>query len=204
MNEDSYYRSGQSTLSSAELRLLDVIFDGNAPTRLLRDNVFATQWALPSHGLNDDELDAAYFNLEKLGCVNRLESKRGPCLSITERGGKIWEVEREPEWSRYCSARQSASLKDCAIDSVCAVSPSIRDEYIKSAIFQPIRLKTVAISDPPLLTWKLFERIYVGLASYTEEQQSTESFMEFSEHLRRVEEVRTWWSNVRQLQRFKG
>lgn len=200
---NSYYRTHHSTLSSAELRILDVVFDGAAPRRLLRDSVFFNQWALPSHGLNDDELDTVYFDLEKRGYVNRLESTKGPILSITECGAKAWEIEREPVWSKYCSIRQSARLKNCAILSVCAVSQSTRDDFIESAIFQPIRLKTATISDPSLLKWKSFDRIYVGLASYVEEQQNPEGFIEYSQHLSRVEETRTWWSSVRQLQKFQ-
>ncbi|MEX0702609.1 MAG: hypothetical protein WD069_10985 [Planctomycetales bacterium] len=49
-------RTNATTLTDDELLLLDVLFDGGAPSRLLRRESFAVQWNRESHDLDDDRL----------------------------------------------------------------------------------------------------------------------------------------------------
>jgi DNA-binding MarR family transcriptional regulator len=99
-------RSGRTPLSDAELYLFDALFDVIDRLGALRREEFAARNLPYTHDLDPAALDRAVRGLEQAGLVRlRPASRRpelGPWVQLTAAGGKLWELEREPDWAHFC------------------------------------------------------------------------------------------------------
>ncbi len=100
-------RTGRSPLTDAELYLFDALFDKEDRVGSLRREQFGAFHNLPyTHDLDAAALSAAVARLEQAGLVRfRPTSRRpdlGPWVRLTPAGGRLWELERNPDWSRFC------------------------------------------------------------------------------------------------------
>jgi len=100
-------RTGQTPLTDAELYLFDALFEVTDRVGSLRREGFATLNLPYTHGLDAPELDALVLKLEEAGFVRLRRAKRRPDLgawvTLTPAGGRLWQLERVPDWARFCS-----------------------------------------------------------------------------------------------------
>jgi hypothetical protein len=203
------HRTGETWLSDDQLVLLDALFKGyKTAVRLLQRSSFNAQWALGyAHELDDTALKS---NIRLL-CENGVLALKNDCdetrLQITCKGGELWSCERRPVWERYCTDRYKTTLRGRTLMSVRAISPQMRDEFLDLCPQRPARRKTAVFGGYTLIHWRPATRIYVGVATYEEPCEWTpEEFTEWAEqerqHLTTVEQKRSWWRTIRELQRF--
>jgi hypothetical protein len=203
------YRTGETWLSDDQLVLLDALFKGyKTAVRLLRRSSFNAQWALGyAHELDDTALKS---NIRLL-CEHGVLAIKHDCdetrLQITCEGGELWSRERCPVWERYCTDRYKTTLRGRTLMSVRAISPQMRDEFLDLCPQRPARCKTAVLGSCTLIHWRPATPIYVGVATYEEPCEWTpEEFTEWAEqerqHLTTVEQNRSWWRTIRELQRF--
>jgi DNA-binding MarR family transcriptional regulator len=103
MEGDPPRRTGKTTLSDDELILLDALFE--YPTR--RDSMKKEdmlQRHLPyEHGLEGDALEQTIRRLEEEKIVQTVPGESGGAyLELTEKGVRLWEEERAPDWNSFC------------------------------------------------------------------------------------------------------
>lgn len=202
------YRTNTTWLTDADLILLDVLFDGGATFCCLRHESFRRQWNVAySHNLADTELRR---RLEWLceHCVLQTECHEGrEFFHMSETGGELWSQERCPSWDRYCTERYKTTSRGRTLMSVAAVSPQIRDDFLRLWPPYPARSRTATIRDHGLIGWRRFAQLHVGLATYRDERQWTpEEYAVCVERgrdrLAAIECDRSWWRSVAELQKF--
>jgi hypothetical protein len=99
-------RTGQTALSNDALYLFDALFDSTQRLGALRREEFA-DFNLPyTHELDPPALNALVLRLAGDGLLRLRRSRRRPDLgawiTLTPAGGRLWELEREPQWLRFC------------------------------------------------------------------------------------------------------
>jgi hypothetical protein len=102
------HRTGVTSLTDAELIILDIAALRIASRQQYRDETFVEMWDYPSHGLDDETLGQTLDRFTVQGIMtdepffNRYYRRRDdPTIRLTELGGAFWESERRPNWMRY-------------------------------------------------------------------------------------------------------
>jgi hypothetical protein len=169
-------RTCSTGLTGDELLLFDFLFDKSLSFQHLRmENYSLHMNCQYSHGLSDDELKITLNSLidrgllrSRIGKVLRKGARAyedGNLYTITEAGGRLWELERLADWDRFVVSTEralSASLRG-VIRIVCR--SELVGRLCLGAMFAsgsvspigPIRARTVW--DAKLLPWKVFERV---------------------------------------------
>jgi hypothetical protein len=198
-------RTHATSLSDDELILLDVIFDGPAPLRMLRQSMFWDYWNRQPHNLDDHQLrDTLDLFCEARILVSELFTWRNetrPCYGLTPHGGELWESERTPVWDRYATDRYLCGPESSGRQtmSICALSANIRDDFWqiggKTGMWSSDvgRVRFWQISRHVLIPWKSFPRIFVAIAKIRECHECDWALYETR---------RTWWRTVEELQKF--
>jgi hypothetical protein len=199
-------RTGVTSLSDDELILLDVLFGGFAPLRLLRRSTFVDQWACPSHSLGDEELADTVNRFCETGILasepfpseaNVHHISFGP----TAHGGALWEAERTPIWDRYACESYGGRTDSAGRDTVriYALSASVRDDCWRIGgevgmwSSDVRRVRFVQIPKYPLIHWKEFPQTYVAVGKIRDRLDCDWSAYDAR---------RTWWRDVEELQKF--
>lgn len=167
------FRSNSTWLDDVDLVLLDALFDCRTAFWLLRSEIFRSHWNLGySHNLTDEQLRARLRNLVGRGVVAAEYPPHGTVLRMTPTGGSLWSRERCPKSERYCRERYSETRGGRELMSVVAVSPQVRDDFLRLWSECPtrdsVRRRSTSIRDINnlrLLEWKPFECYHVGLAT---------------------------------------
>ena len=211
------FRSNSTWLDDVDLILLDALFDHRASFRLLRRVVFRSQWNLGySHDLTDEQLRIRIQNLVDREVLLAEHRPQGSVLAMTPQGGGLWSDERCPDWKRFCSERYTETSCGRELMSVVAVSSEIRDEFLRLWTECPhrhsVRRRATSIRNVrnfDLVPWNSFDCYHVGLATY--QVQKASSVDEYrshrvlqQRHIHRLEQERSWWRTVAELQRFVG
>jgi hypothetical protein len=154
-------RTGATDLSDAELLLFDFLFRWYVPRRALTSDLYSFHMnCCYSHGLPDRELDDVLESLVARNLVRAKASDGSPELSYTlsSDGGRLWELERRPDWGTYIDARQ-----DCEgiRQSVLALDETIARQYVgglfASCLLAPSgKLRVKRIRHCSLLPWRIF------------------------------------------------
>lgn len=208
---DSLYRTDATTLSEDELPILDVMFGSSVTCPMLRKSRFASQFNSRSHSLDDAALGATLSRMRRSGLIQltgfRFRGHRR--LAITPKGGETWTAERCPVWDRYCTERYPAVIRGRTIMSVSAVSGLIRDDFLWLWPPVPARCERAAIRDIGLIDWHPFRILHVGLSAFQTPAAEDLSYQAnrrwdayLLQHVQYVEQHRTWWRCVRELQKF--
>jgi len=202
------YRTNMTWLSEDDLIILDVMFDGGVPFRLLRQENFQDQWNLTySHNLADDELRWRLRRLCEQDVIGTERYENDMFFCMTSIGGDLWSQERCPVWERFCSDRYRTTSQDRTMMSVVAVSAKIRDDFLGLWPMYPSRRRTATIGDYGVIPWRSFHQLHVGVATYVEEHEWSRDEFEVwihrdREHETLLERERSWWRDVSELQRF--
>jgi len=162
------HRTHSTDLSNDELLILDLLFDLHTTAPMLRRCNIVPQFNSEPHGLSDTELRITLDRFMRDGITTFTDHEWNGhrYIALTEHGGQLWEQERCPIWNRYCTDRYKTTSRDRTLLSVVAVSPSIRDDFLRLWPEYPARRKKRTISDYGLISWRAFPELHVGLATY--------------------------------------
>ena len=202
-------RTHATNLTDDELQLLDVMFNVAVTPPMLRRSNFKPQFNLTPHSIDDASLDLTLSRFAEGGIIQTLNDRlSGPrYIALTRKGGELWSSERCPIWERFCSTRETGSIPERAFISIAAATPEIRDDFLRLSFPSPIRLKRTEIQDIGFVPWKLFNRLYVGVACVHEPQKIAPELIEHwhrsrYEHMMMIETKRTWWRTAQELHKF--
>lgn len=202
------FRTKATSLTDNELFLLDVLFESGAFARMLRRRGFQEQWNSPSHTLSDVEVKETIKRWKREGVLSVERHPLGPYVKLTPKGGKIWEEERCPDWKRFCKDRYPSSRDGRPIVLVKCVSKEICHDFLRVSLEKPLQIKTKTVKDRGLINWRTFDKLYVGIAFFDDElfEENSLDFetrqVRLRSYLNNVEENRTWWRTVFELQKF--
>jgi hypothetical protein len=214
---DQPYRTGTTSLTSDQLVLLDALFDKNMSPRLLSKDGFLLQFNLGyAHSLEDAALERSIESMCEDGILERFSSHLGiESIRVTRRGGELWSQERCPVWDRYCMDSYRDTLRGRTMMTVVAVSVEVRDHFLALWPEGPARRKKATLPDcRQQISWHPFDQVYVGVAIYDEPcaipcedpEENNRRFKLVSERdaerWEMLEDERSWWRCVRELQRF--
>ena len=210
-NWPQLYRSHSTDLTGDELLILDVMFSGGVTYPMLRTCNFAPQFNARPHALSDDDLKTTLLSFWRRGITEVSDARHfgHRYASITSYGGELWAAERCPDWDRYCTESYPAFIRGRTIMSVKCATSWVRDDFLRLWPEYSTRIKTATINDIGLIPWHGFGKLHVGLASYAEPTQWTpEQYNEWlprhQAHIEQVENERSWWRSVNELQKFAG
>lgn len=197
-------RTHATSLTDDELIFLDVMFDGAAPFRMLRQSMFMDYWNSDPHSLDDCQLrdtidrfcEGGVLEPDPFGYQNQTY------YGLTRHGGALWESERTPVWKRYVLNSYRAMPSGKQMVSILAVSADVRDDYWCTGCDLGMWSSNIArvrfwrIANHTLIPWKRFPHIYVAVAIVNQDQEEPNTAWML------YEARRTWWQNVSELQKF--
>jgi hypothetical protein len=204
------FRTGATDLSQDNLLLLDVLFDGGAPIRLLRREGFVEQWMSCPHNLDDSQLRAELRAMCDHGLLCPDANSRGEqCVVMTEHGGDLWSQERCPAWDRYLIDCYRETIQGVPYVSIKATSAAIAYDMLRFGgpcgnwILDGVRVRKFKIRNHHLIPWRSFPHLYVLVAmNYAESDSYFSDPTTYRQHLDGLAQQRTWWRSVRELQKF--
>lgn len=204
----SLKRTNETNLSADELLILDVLFDAKERFEsLLREN-YASWHNLPySHHLETNVLRDLIHRLVENGIIRLHTSGFDDTLfyGLTEAGGKLWEVERVPNWDRYCTDYSTQDETGHWTLSVESPSISTAQSFMDCADhcglygFKPdeIRITTLIEAQPTTIYWKTFSTVYsISVPTYALPDTNQ---VDWNEYERR----RFWWRSLTELANFQ-
>lgn len=204
------FRTNETKLADNELLLLDVMFNLAVVPPMLRQCNFQHQFKLPPHSIDDASLKLTLSRFTDDGIIQAIDDwffRGHQYISLTQHGAELWSSERCPVWEQHCSTRQTGSIPEKSFMSIQAVTPEIRDDFLRIRFQDPIRIKRTTICGDGMLWWKSFDRLHVGLACFDEHhgippEQLGQWAESQREHMMMIEQERTWWQSARELQKF--
>ncbi len=170
-------------------------------------DVFSQTFNYPSHGLCPQELDQTLDQFERDGLItgNTVLDWNGSVdkeVVITPKGGRVWEAERLPDWSRYLDGRYRGRDDGQRIRfSIYGHSAKICHAYLAAACDSGIldlrggHIRT-ARGNRQLVWWRPIQSVYL----LSVEIQSFECRPDWS-HL---EMKRCWWFGPAEISKLWG
>ena len=203
-------RTHGSGLTDDLLLIFDALFDRyDTLPSLLRGNYWSYHNLPYTHDMADHEVGEAIRGLMSDGLVTS-RVKRGSKRTITfygltAAGGRVWEVEREPRWDRFC-VDFSDDAEDGGPGWQVLQSPSAETlwEFLEVAgrcgleEIDPSRASMTLHRDYELVPWKTFPAVYELRAPAAEGQPARITDWAL------YESGRTWWRCVMELGGLAG
>ncbi len=193
------YRTNTAWLSDDQLLLLDALFDtGTSLSMLHRDGSLKQFNFGYTHSLDDAALEGNIIQLCEQRVLESQCDQNSTWYKMTGTGGELWSQERCPVWEKYCTERYKTTLCGRTQLSVVVASPEVRDHFLSQWPETSARRKKAVIADrPPLIEWRSFEQVYVGVATYDQHCPHSST-----DHWTMLERERSWWRSVSELQKF--
>jgi hypothetical protein len=193
-------RTHSTDLTDDELILFDVMFDSRVEFKLLRRPGFTARFNYHCHNLDDEQLSATLQRFLDSGLLTTVRFKDKIGFQLTPRGGELWERERLPSWERYATERYGEWRNGKPFVAIRVAAQQTRDDFWRIgcdvAMFTHTtgRLRKAKIKNHELIPWKQFDAVYVTIATL-DDSFSVEDW-------RALEERRTWWRRVREIDKF--
>lgn len=209
VNGPPLFRTHLTDLTDDELLIVDVMFECDVTYPMLRKCNMGPHFNAQPHTLDDEALKSTLVDFRRRGITDNCDGMfhGQQYISITPKGGELWAAERQPKWERYCTESYPATIRGRTIMSVKCTTCSVRDDFLRLWPEYPARTRKATINDIGLVHWRGFGKLFVGLASYSQPRRW--SLDEFNEWLPRhlayielVENERSWWRTVGELQKF--
>jgi len=201
-------RTHKTNLLEEELLLLDVLFDSNDTFESLVKENFASWHNLPySHDLDAGTLEELINKLIGKGILRSTNPGPGnrEFYGLTEIGGKLWEVERVPDWDKYCT--DSSTMDENGTWILSVESPSIttaraflacaNDCFLYRFNSDEIRMTTLMDTKIAKVDWRIFQTV-CSISVTTYPMLETHE-MDWNEY----EKKRTWWRSLLELAKFQ-
>ena len=198
-------RTLRTSLTDDELILFDGLFDvWDTLESLLREN-YSTWHNLPhSHELDASALTHSLQALLDRGLIqSRTEHRSGRDMTwfaLTERGGDLWMLERQPVWERYCvdDCWPAEAGGDAWLLSVRSPLFETASAFLNAAVrcrLYEVDMEHLTVERKPaeaLIPWKTFDVVYelrVPVSSPAGGHVDWDLY----------EKERTWWRNLNEL-----
>jgi hypothetical protein len=198
------FRTNTANLSPDELLILDVLFDGDAPVRSLRRDSFELTFNSQCHALDDNQLRSTLHRLIDEYILFTSEDDGISRVGLTKYGGSLWALERCPIWEKYAIERYGETVSGRPFITICTTSPSILDDILRIGgpgrpwRADTARVRKYEITRHNLIYWHPFPRAYVAVVMNAVSDEQNDTW----ENMRIREDFRTWWRNVREMQKF--
>ena len=215
---DKYFRSFNTSLSDKQLGLLDVLAICGWEVNVLKSEEFSERANMSHHGYSNKELDDELEKMVKGGLleINDFYNNKTKKLlfkknvNLTNKGGGLWEAEREPVWSKYAESYDcfSSDVPDFVgnnkdLDFVLLESQSLTTVKKMFEYYVANKLNGEIIGEPIYNIKRNVKFLYwkneVTLHKYYY-QIKLKSEVDWNKY----ETNRTWWRTVRELQKFVG
>lgn len=201
-------RTNQTKLTDDELLILDVLFDrSDTFDSLVKENYASWHNLTYSHTLETDLLRELIDKLIQDRVITSYTSDENQKVfyALTESGGKLWEVERVPDWERYCVDTSSPDENGNWIVSVESPSLTTAKAFIDCAndcsLYKfnqdDIRTTTRTQANISTIGWMTFATvcsIYVK-ADPLPKTNTTD--------WKQYERKRSWWRSLTELAKFQ-
>ena len=209
MNAGSFLkRTKETNLSEEELIILDVLFDARDRFESLMKENYASWHNLPySHSLETKVLRDLIYRLVENGILSSHPSDLDGTIfyGLTEAGGKLWEVERVPNWERYCTDYSTEDETGQWMLSVESPAAATVQAFIDCATHcrlfgfkqEEIRRTTLIEEKPSIVYWKAFSTVYS--MSVPMNALMDANLVDWQEYERR----RSWWRTLTELGNFQ-
>ena len=198
-------RTFRTSLTDDELLLFDALFDvWDTPESLLPENYRAWHNLPSGHGLDAAALTGTIQALIERDLM-RSRTEQGPrgemtWLGLSDRGGGLWEFEREPPWSLYCTDGCWPSEAGDGAWMLSVRSPALQTARAFLTVAERCKLYDV---DPDLVTiglspgqelipWREFAAVYEVRVPIAEPTSGSVDWIEYEKH-------RIWWRNIAEL-----
>lgn len=209
MNGSYLKRTNKTSLSDEELLILDVLFDASDTFESLRKENYGSWHNLPyTHTLEASLLRELIEKLIRNGVIKSHISRPGARLfyALTEAGGKVWEVERAPNWERYCTDNLTVDENGSWTLSVESPSITTAKAFVVGAkecsLYQfndaTLRTRTQIERKISTIEWRVFPTIY-SLSVRTQPLPEG-NIVDWSAY----ESKRTWWRGLMELAKFQA
>lgn len=157
-----------------------------------------------NHALNDADLFDTINSLlarNLIHLIGNSGNSKAPIYSLTASGGKLWELERRPNWNRYVSTSQKllGSFLVGSIVATCVtelVGRQCLGSMFASGLITPIRsIRTRQLSEKRLVPWKTFPSIYAVRCRTSDDGRDLLSSVESEVY----DSSRCWWRSIDEL-----
>ena len=206
-------RTNVTELTSDELLLFDFLFDKTLAFHHLRMVDYSFHMNCPySHGLDDQALQSTLTSLvvrgliqHKTGPLWRIETRsyvKGDLYAMTEAGGKLWELERLPDWNRFLRTDhwQLGANSRGMMRIVCAEESTARmciGAMFASGLISPIgRVRVRTIWNARLLPWKSFSRVQSIRCKTNDNVHDSTTATDWNVY----NGMRCWWRDIHELE----
>jgi len=209
-------RSHATELSDDELILFDVLFDSyTSVNSLKKEDEFSLRFNYKSHAMNANELKDTIERFVANGlmrfklCVHGRNNEIVTYVGLTEKGGKLWEMERLPIWDKFVT---DSSYDYNGFCELAIISPNLQvaKDFIKIAqecklyeLSDPIDLEIEELQKEEtkeIIPWKTFDKLY-KITSRLSDRTGRESPQDTNWVL--YETKLMWWRTVDELQMLK-
>jgi hypothetical protein len=191
-------------LTDDELILFDALFDTADRLGMLRRERFADHNLPYTHDFDDKELERAVRRLGNTGLVRiRPAVDRpdlGPWVDLTVAGGTLWEIERLPDWARFCRTSSEPDARSGRWElSIVATEEPVVDDFSETALacglyaFEPGDMRR-RLRRSRLVAW-LAERRVVEARVPLAPESNAGGRVDWGLY----EAQRTWWRTVPEL-----
>jgi len=201
-------RTHKTNLLEEELLILDVLFDANDTFESLVKENFASWHNLPySHDLDTGTLEELINKLIGNGILGSTNPGLGnrEFYGLTEIGGKLWEVERVPDWDKYCT--DSSTIDENGTWMLSVESPSIttaraflagaNDCFLYRFHSDEIRMTTLMDTKIAIVDWRTFQTV-CSISVTTDPVWETHQ-VDWNEY----ENNRSWWRSLSELAKYQ-
>lgn len=210
MNTESpLKRTCKTNLTDEEVLILDVLFDSSDTFEsLLKENYASWHNLLYSHAL---ETNVLRERIEKLAGNRIIRSYTAGhddrvFYALTATGGNLWELERAPDWERYCT--DSSTVNEQGTWILTVESPSMttarafvecaRDCHLYEFDLDEIRTTTRSKENMATVHWKTFPAVFsMSVPTYPLPNINVP-------HWHAYESRRTWWRNLAEFVKFQA
>ncbi len=165
-------RTGASALTESELLILDMAATLGGCRRMYHPEIFPYQFSYAAHGLTPRQVIETLDKFEREGLITGKDlidprGKPDKEVLVTQKGGQLWEAERNPDWSRFLDGHYSGrDDKDRIRFSIYGHSPQICRAYFEAARDSSVldyrggRIRT-GVGNRQLIWWRPAQRVYL-------------------------------------------
>lgn len=198
-------RTGESGLSDDELLLFDMMFDFNASETQLSSSVYAQHMNCGyNHSLDDVALGHTIDSLLDRNLIHLIGNSVDSTdiiYSLTESGGKLWEIERQPDWQRFITTSQTmiGSNSTGSIVALCVdeqIGRQCLGAMFASGLITPTgSIRGRELSNKRLVPWKSFPSVIALRCRTSDNVNHLPKPVEWNVY----NASRCWWRSIDEL-----
>ena len=202
-------RTRESDLSDDELLLFDMMFDCNASASQMSSSAYAAHMNCDyNHSLDDAALHetiASLLSRKLIRSIGNTANSMEWRYALSDSGGKLWELERQPDWQRYITTTQKelGNFPAGSIVALCAdeqIGRQCLGSMYASGIITPAgAIQTRQMYGKRLVPWKIFPSVFAVRCRTSDSINHAPQPVEWEVY----ESSRCWWRTIAELQTLR-